>query len=208
MIGIDILPQQGNFLIALFKEFAGFFHNGLPAAAAFLATCVGNHAIGAEILASAHNRDKGRNTVRAQPHRFYIVIGLAFGEQHIDALAAGIHLIQKRGQRAVSVGAHHQVYIQIAFQKLFLEAFGHAAHQAHLEPGALLLERGELLEPVQHPLFGMVADGTGVHQYQIGFRAVGRGIVAVFQKGNQNLRIGKIHLASVGLYKQKRLHGV
>ena len=85
----------------------------------------------------------------------------------------------------------------------------HASEQPELHLRPRILEPRQLAQPVQHLLFGMLANRAGVEQDDVGiFDAVGSDVTGAAQDGADRLRIGDIHLASVGLEINPRMRRI
>ncbi len=198
-VAVHILPQEGNFLETLALEFFNFLPDGFGPAATLTPARKGHHAKGAHIVASAGDGHKGRNAVGIDADGRNIVVGFFQAEQHVDRLAAVAQLAEHGRQLAVTVGAGHQVHQFFLFEDLFFEPFGHTADEAHFESGVAAFEPAEMLKPVAHGLFGLVAHGTGIDQDQVGgFGAVGNGITLALEDGSHDFAVVGVHLTTVG----------
>ena len=74
----------------------------------------------------------------------------------------------------------------------------------------MLFSQGmEKFQAVQDFLFGIVAYGTGIHEYGIGFlQIVARGIACHLHDGCDNFTVGYVHLAAIGLDIEFLAHSV
>jgi hypothetical protein len=67
----------------------------------------------------------------------------------------------------------------------------------------------QLAHAPDHPLLGVVADGTGVHQHHVGVhRLVGADVALPTQEPEHQLGVGHVHLAAVGLDVHPLGHGL
>ena len=60
-VGVDILAEQGNFLISVLYHLPRLVYDGLGIAAAFPAPDIGHNTVGAEIVAAVHYRQPAFN---------------------------------------------------------------------------------------------------------------------------------------------------
>ena len=77
---------------------------------------------------------------------------------------------------------------------------GHTTEDADDGIGVALLKAAPMLESVPDLLFGILTDGAGIHESQIGpFQLRRRLIAGLIQDGKHDFRVRHIHLAAVGL---------
>ena len=57
-VRIDVLPQQGHFLVAFLLQVGHLAQDAFHIAAAFAAPRIGNYAVSTEVIASAHDGHK------------------------------------------------------------------------------------------------------------------------------------------------------
>jgi hypothetical protein len=146
-----------------------FLHDRLRIAAAFPPACERNHTEGTHVVATAHDADEGVNAVAVQARGRNIGIGFFEAQQHIDAAAAVFDFVDQDGQFAVCVGTGHDIDEFLFFEQFFFETFGHAAEHTDDQIAFALLVAAQVLEPFADALFGIVADGAGVQENDIGF---------------------------------------
>ena len=104
-------------------------------------------------------------------------------------------------QLAIGVGTGHHIHDGFPFEQLLPESLGHTPHNPYDEPLAGPFVTVELPKSAPYPLFGIVADGTGIHQNDIGLRNILRITVSfVLHDGNEDFAVADIHLAPVCLH--------
>ena len=200
-VAVHVLSQQRHLAVALPEERAGLANDGLGVAAALAAAGVGHHAVGAIVLATAHNADIGRDAVARQAHRLDVVVGLGGAQLHLGSLLATTHLLQHLRQPTVGVGAAHETHIVLLGHQAALQTLGHAAQHAHAQARTAALQGPQLAHTVAHTLLGVVADGAGIDQDEVGLASLGgHAIARLLQDGSYHLAVGEVHLASVSLY--------
>ena len=201
-VGVDVLPQQGDFLVAACLEVGHLAQDALHVAAALAATGIGHDAVGAEVIAPAHDGHEARNVVAAHARRHHVAIGLGGRQFHIDGLLPGFGGGNEVGQGEVGVGTCHQVHAVVG-DEVVLHALGHTAHHAHQQVRTLLLERLEKVEAVEYLLLGVVADGAGIHKHGVGLvERRGRAVARHLHDGGNDFTVGHVHLAAVGFDEQ------
>ena len=75
-VRVDVLPQQGDFLIAFRHEVCYFIQDAFYVTAALASTSIGHDTIGAEVIAATHDGYKTRNMIAADTRRNHIPISL------------------------------------------------------------------------------------------------------------------------------------
>ena len=100
---------------------------------------------------------------------------------------------------SVEVGPGHDVDAVRALDQFLLEAFGHAADDAHDEPRFGPAVAFHLGQAPPDTLLGIVADRAGVDQDDIGQADIlGVDVSLPLHQGNHDFRVADIHLAAVG----------
>ncbi len=199
LVRIDVLPQQRHFAVSVPEERAGLRNDRLRVAAPFAAAGVGHHTVGTEIIASAHDGHIGAHAVAVEPHGGDLGIGLLRGEQDVHPLAARLGLAHQARQVAVGIRPGHDVDAVRALDQFLLEAFGHAADDAHDEPRFGPAVAFHLGQTPPDTLLGIVADRAGVDQDDIGQADIlGVDVSLPLHQGNHDFRVADIHLAAVG----------
>ena len=202
-VGVDILAQQCHLAVAVPEQCPDLRENGFGIAAAFAAAGIGHHAVGAEVVAAAHDGDEGAHAVAVEPHGSDLGIGLLGREQDIDALAARFGFAHKPGQVAVGVRPGHDIDAVRSFDQLLLQALGHTADDAHDQSGVGPAVAFHLGQTAPDALFGIVADRTGVDQDNVRLvDPVGIYVPLALHHGDHDLGVADIHLAAVGFDKK------
>ena len=88
-VGIHILSEQGHFLVTLREQVAGLPDNGLRITAALGSAGIGNHTVGADIVAAPHYGNEGRYPVPVNAYGLDVCVCLLAGKLHIDLGKAG-----------------------------------------------------------------------------------------------------------------------
>ena len=160
---------------------------------------VGHHAVGANVVAPAHDGDKGRYAILVGPYRGDIGIGFFAREKHIYLGTVRADGLQQAGQGTVCVRSHHQVHL-FGFQEFIFEAFGHAPYDTHQHVRLLFPGLVEHLYPAPDALFGVVPHGAGVGHHQVGLLHLFRPFISsLCQDGEDHFRVVHVHLAAVCL---------
>ncbi len=116
------------------------------------------------------------------------------GEQAVDEL----------GEAPQHLGAKDQVHMAVGFLHLLghVGLLGHAAAQADELAGVAPLHMHQGPHVAQHPLLGVLPDGAGVDDDDIGLLLVlGKAIAHLLQIAPDALRVGLVLLAAVGVHK-------
>ena len=198
------LAQEHHLAEAARDRAAHVGEQGLERQAALASACVGHHAVGAELVATALHRDPGAHARRAP--RLEVAVGLVAVEPHAGDRRAR-RVPQQLGKRAVAVGPHHQVEHPRFVEQALAQVLGHAAGHAHHQARALALEAGELAQPAQHALLGMLPDRAGVEDHRVGvLGALHQRQAGALEHARHHLAVRHVHLAAVGL-EEHALHG-
>ena len=167
---------------------------GIPGALG--AAGIGHYAVGTDVVASPHDGDEGRNAVLVRAHRRNVRVGLVPGKEDVYLRA---DCFQQAGEGTVGVRPCDQIHLS-GIQQLVFQAFRHAPHDAHHEPGTFFPELVEYVQPSPDALLGIVADAAGVGHHQIGlfhdFRARVPGLP---EDGKNDFGVIDVHLAPVCL---------
>ena len=209
-IGIDILTEEGYFLIALGREVEHFVEDAFHIAAPFTSTSVRNDAIVAEIVTTTHNAHKARNVIATNAGRNHIAISLCSRKLYVDGLLTGFYRCYQFRKRKISIRSYHEIHVMIVNQVL-LGTFGHTSEDTHDELvllAPLAVHCVEELQAVEDFLFGIVADGASVHKHRIGLvQRIAHTIARHLHNGSHHFTVGHIHLAAVRLDKEFLLVG-
>src|SRR5208282_2476506 len=107
-----------------------------------------------------------RGNVRANPVLMLgrdVGVGLGPVERDIDrGIEAGA--LDQLGQAAIAVGSGDEVEPRRLFDDRSTIVLRHASEETEPYFGPAALEPGELAEPLEHALFGVLANSAGVEQ--------------------------------------------
>ena len=146
-VRVDILPQQGHFLIAFSHQIRHFIQDTFHITAAFPSARIGDDAVGTEVIATAHDGDKAGDVVAADTRRYHIAVGLRCGQLHVNGFLTGFHSRNQIGQAEISIRPHHQVDMVVRNQ-VVLDTFRHTSQHTDNQILLFLLERMKKLQPV------------------------------------------------------------
>ena len=170
---------------------------------AFAAAGVGDDAVGAELVAAALDGDPGAHARLALG--LEVAVGLVAVEPRVRDRFPG-RAPEQVGKRAVAVGAHDQVEHARLVEQSRAEVLGHAAGDADDQVRVAALEPGEVPEPPQHALLGVLADRAGVEDHRVGvLGTIGEAHARAQQHARHQFAVGHVHLAAVGL-EEHTLH--
>ncbi len=205
-ICVDGLSEQHHLFDAARGQLANLAHQVGRRNRALAPAHVRHDAERTELVASAHRRH-----VRA--HAAAVVGGdigirLRAIESDIDGSVesrARDHL----GQAAVAVWPRHDVEERRLLHNRDAIMLRHTSEQPKLDLRPRLLKARELPQPVQHLLFGVLANRAGVEQHDVRIvDTVGRDVTGAAQDCAHRLRIGDIHLTAVGLQVNPRMRRI
>ena len=160
-VGVDVLPQQHDFLDALGGQAGDFGQHVLEAARDFLAAGVGHHAVAAVLAAAFHDRDIGDRAFDLG--RRQVVELLDFREADVDLgrplCAARLDHLRQAVQ---GLRAEHHVDVGRALddRRAFLR--GDAAADADHQVGLAALEFLQAAEVGKHFFLRLFAHRAGV----------------------------------------------
>jgi hypothetical protein len=156
-----------------------------------------NDAERASIIAAPLHRDERPHAVRGAPRGNILVVlpGLELNFRRSGPIR---RTLDQGREPPVAVGPHHEVHVRRLVQQPGPEALRHAPHDPQDHPGPLVAL--ELAHAADHPLLGIVPHRTGVHQQDVcRGRIVGSHVAVASQPTQDQLGIGHVHLAAVGL---------
>ena len=196
LIGIDVLSQQDNFLVAFVSQVSQFVENGGEVTATFASSRVRDDAVGAEVVASAHDANiAGKGFTDAR--RDDVAVSFRFAKLNVDGVMALLNRPDEVGEVVVVVWTSDEVDT-ILVEEFVLESFRHAANHANEWFPVSLLGRLEFLDKREHFLLRIVTYGTGVEQHKVRFADVLCHLVAVScEDGGDDFAVRLVHLASV-----------
>ena len=201
-VGVDVLAQEGEFLIAPAYQVPAFVQNVLRQAAALPAPDVGDDAVGAEIVAAVHDRDPGLEIVR--PHHGQALGDGPVGVSDGEGLAVpDQHRIEVLRQLPEVVGGEDPVHVPVALLHPAgdLRVAHHAAADEDLLPRMAALRVDQGAHVAEDPLDRVVPDRAGIDDDEVralGF--VGEAVAAALQDAPDLLGVGLVLLAAVGLH--------
>ena len=209
-VGVDVLAEQVDLAHALARELSDLAHDIGDRPAHLLAPGVGHHAECAVAAASLHHRDEGGGALRARLGQ--VVELLDLGEAHIDhgarhpRLGAPNGLLNQLRQPMQGLGAEHDVHEGCPPGDGGALLAGHATADADQQIRIARLQPLPAAELVKHLFLGLLANGAGVEQDQVGLfrRRHGPIAVALPQGIRHPRRVVLVHLAALGLYEQPR----
>ena len=106
-----------------------------------------------------------------------------------------------------AVHAEDEVHIRIALAQLFhhMLLIGHAAAQADHQAGLFLLQALERAHIAENALLGVLADGAGVKEDEVGvFGLVAQAVADIHQHTLDALAVVDVLLAAVAVHKGQR----
>jgi hypothetical protein len=202
-VGVDVLTQQGDVLIALLHQLADLGQNVLWIPGTLTAPDVGDNAVGTEVVAAVHNGHPGFNLVLAHYRNpFGDGTGLLLhGEDPAPLGEQGVDHLREFPQR---LGAEDQIHVAVRFPQLLgrVRLLGHAPAQADklLWVPPLYVDQGAHI--AENPLFGVFPDGTGVDNDDCGLLLAGGEAVAhLGQPAPEPFGVGLVLLAPIGVHK-------
>ena len=205
-VAVDVLPQQGDLLIALRHQLLKLRQNGGGFAAALPPAHIGYDAVGAEIIAAVHNgQPRAEARIAADGH--FLDHGVALRRGFQIALAAAHALCQHSGQTVDAVHAEHQINIRVALTQLFnnVGLLRHTAADADHQAGVLLLELFQRTHVAENALLGVFAHSAGVEQNQVGvFNRIAQTVADILQNTADLFAVVDVLLAAVAAHIRQR----
>ena len=189
-------------MIPLGRQLADLRQDVLRPAGALTPPDVGHDAVGAKVVAAVHDGHPGLHPARPA-HR------QPFGNGSVGVLrlkhppSAQVHPVEQLGELPQSMGAEHQVHMPIGLAQLLhhMGLLGHAAAQADDLVGVAPLPVDQRAHVSQHPLLGMLPDGAGVDDDDIGVLVRVRHLIAhLRQHAPDQLRVRLILLTPIGVH--------
>jgi len=198
-IGIDILAQEHDFLVAFRHQVPDFQKDVRHQPAAFPAPGVGDNAIGAEIVAAVHDCDQC--PVFSGPMDGQALDQCVIFSYFIDAARVGQAMIQQLRQAVDVLGAENEVDKRIALANL-----GHRFSLRHQAPCQTNDQVWSIAPDVlddtkmaEKAVVGIFAHTTGVQQDQVCLPRCGNRLVAHFiQQASHAFAVIFILLAAKG----------
>ena len=206
-VGVHILPQQSDFLIAFCHQLPCLFQNFLRTAGALPTADIRHHAVGAEVVAAVHNGQPCLHL--AVPGMGNALIHGALGRLHGKHPLFPGHLLQQQLRETPQLmGSEHQIHNGIGLFQLFRHVLllHHAAAHRNNLVRIFGLGMGQIAHVAQHPHFRMFPNGAGVddHQIRLGF-VLSKAVAHFLQISPQTLAVRLILLAAVGIHHGQQL---
>ena len=202
-VGVDVLAQQGDVPVPLGHQAADFVQDDLRLPGALPPTDVGHDAVGAEVVAAVHDAHPRLHPLLAhQGDALGDGAGLVGNVE--DAPPAGHQAVEQLREPPEGVGAEDQIHLPVGVLDLLRHVglLGHAAAHADELAGLGPLGVHQRAQVAQHPLLGVLPDGAGVDDNQVGLRlALGELVPHLAEVAPQPLRVGLVLLAAVGVHK-------
>ena len=201
-VAVDILPQQGDLLVAVCHQVPELRQDGAGFPAAFPPPHIRYNTIGAEVVATIHDRQPGAkpripSDGQFLDHRVPLL-------RHLQvAFAAPQTLRQHGGQPVDAVHTEHQVHIRITLAQLFhdMRLLRHAAADTDDQFRVLFLQFFQRADIAEHPLLCMFPHRAGVEQDQVGvLQRIAQPETHVLQNAADLLTVVDILLAAVAAH--------
>ncbi len=205
-VAVDILAQQGDLLVARFHKAPELGQDIAGLAALFAAADIGHDAVGAEVVAAVHNGQPGAELALA-PDGDVLHDNGALSRLQKDPLMLLQLLRNELRQGVDAVHAEDEVHIRVALAQLFhhMLLVGHAAAQADHQAGLFLLQALERTHIAENALLGVLADGAGVEEDEVGvFGLVAQAVADIHQHTLDALAVVDVLLAAVAVDEGQR----
>ncbi len=199
LVGVDVLPQQRDFLHATPGEVGHFGDDIVERARDFLAARVRDDAEGAVLGAAFHDRDEGRGAFH--PSRRQVVELLDFGKADVDLGAAGLATLSDQFRQAMQrLRTEYQIDEGRARDDGRALLAGDATADTDDEIGIELLQVTHPAEVMEHLFLSLLTHRAGVEQDHVGvFRRIGRGhAFGRIEHVGHLVRVVFVHLAAEG----------
>lgn len=196
-VGVDILAEQRDFLIAVLHGLLNLMHDVLRQAAALAAAHIRHDAISAEIVAAVHDWHPSREAARACDG--YVVRQLRLAELHVDDVTVlRLDLLHDVRELVDLVGAEHEVDVRRALDERIALFLRHAARDAEDQLWVLALEALDLADLAVDAVLRRLAHAAGVDEDEVCLLHQLRPLIADrAELPHHALRIALVHLASV-----------
>ena len=201
-VGVHVLAQEGDVLIARRNELPCLPDHVLGLAGALPAPDVGHDAVGAEVVAAVHDGEPGLHAAvpplgDALGHGAVALLG---GE---DPLFAGHGLFQQLREAPELVGPEDQVHDGIGLLDLLGDVglLHHAAADGDDLPGPGLFGVVQGAHVAEDPHLRVLPHGAGVHHDHVRLELVlGKAVAHLGQIAPQLFAVGLVLLAAVGVH--------
>ena len=169
-VRVHILSEERDFPEPARGQTTDFFHDARQGPAPFPPPCERHHAKGAELVASAHHRNPGADALGPQRHN--VLVGFHTGEADGNPLFPFEGAGSGAGKLPVFVRTDNDVHKTLFLDEPFPQPLRHAAENPDHQVGIPAFLGIEQSQPAVNTLLGIVPDGTGVHQNDIGIPQV------------------------------------
>ena len=199
-VGVDVLPQQGDFLHPLLGEPGNFGQHVFKRAGNFLATGIGHHAEGAVLGASFHDGYECSCTIHLGWRNVVEFFDFREGNIHLrcTAVLAGANHVRQTVQ---GLRAEHHIHIRRALDDGVAFLAGHAAANANDQVGPGFFQRADAAQIGEHFFLCLFPHATGVEQDDVGFFRIVclDHAFGIAQNVDHFVRVVFVHLATEGL---------
>ena len=205
-VGIHVLPQQGDVLIALIHQLPGLSEDVLRQAGALPAPHIGHNAVGAEVVAAVHDgKPRLYLPVPAEGDALGHGAGAVPGSEY--TLVSGHHLLHKLRETPKLMGAEDQIHHRVGLFDLLrhMGLLHHAAADGNDLFRLVLFRMVQGTHIAQHPHLRVLPDGAGVHHDDIRLKFVlGEAVAHFGQIAPQLFAVRLVLLAAVGVHHGQR----
>ena len=123
-IRVDVLAEEGNLFVSFRLQVPYLIEDGLHIAAAFPAAGIRHHAVGAEIIAPAHDGHESANRT-ADTRRDDLAVGLRRAEFHVHRLMSLLTLRKEVGDIQIGIRACDKIHAE-GINQLLTHSLCHA----------------------------------------------------------------------------------
>ena len=205
-VGVDVLTEEHDLLIAVRHELPGVVHDVLVLPAPFPAPDVGHDTERAEVIAAVgdgQERLEGMVPSGCESLRDVVVV---LGDVE-DPLSGAEDVPEELRDPVLDMSAEDEVHVREMALQPFCDVFllDHASAQSDDKVRVRLLELFETPDVAVDALLRMFPHGAGVEEDEVRFRRVVRELVAhLFEEAVDALPVRHIALAPVGVGKGLR----
>ena len=196
-VGVDVLAEQRDFLIAVLHGLLDLADDVLGQAAALTAAHIRHDAVSAEVVAAVHDWHPSREAARACDG--YVVRQLRLAELHVDDVTVlRLDLLHDVRELVDLVGAEHEVDVRRALDECIALFLRHAARDAEDQLRVLALEALDLANLAVDAVLRRLAHAAGVDEDEVCLLHRLRPLIADrAELPHHALRIALVHLASI-----------
>ena len=207
LIGIHVLPEQGDFAHTLCRQAFHFAHHVGERSRHLFAARIGHHAVRAVFTASFHDGNES-GAVRGLCN-WQVIELLDLGKTDVDLRLASCAPRRNELRQAMQcLRTEHHIHVRRTFDNGLAFLAGNAAADPDQQIRVFLLQGTRPSQIGEHLLLRLLANGTGIEQNDVGlFRLVGlHHAFAGAQHVRHLVRVVLVHLAAISLYVEFRLH--